>query len=134
MSRRNTDTITIHQHFDWIENNPLNRRSRWKKCLSVQVTQMAPATDVQKETGHSLRSIHSAAVNDGNSAKLKKRVTSPFFIWQSVTGFESQPDADPDIQNYFDVPPHKYRMTNMQCESRYFFHSINVIANRQLTT
>ena len=36
MSRRNTDTITIHSILDWIENNlesPL-----WKKCLSVQVT------------------------------------------------------------------------------------------------
>ncbi|EKI8360551.1 MDR efflux pump AcrAB transcriptional activator MarA, partial [Escherichia coli] len=26
--------------------------------------------------------------------------------------------------NYFDVPPHKYRMTNMQGESR-FLHPLN---------
>ena len=28
------------------------------------------------------------------------------------------------FKNYFDVPPHKYRMTNMQGESR-FLHPLN---------
>ncbi|ESG71110.1 DNA-binding transcriptional activator MarA, partial [Salmonella enterica subsp. enterica serovar Kentucky str. ATCC 9263] len=28
-------------------------------------------------------------------------------------------NIDPDVQKLFDVPPHKYRITNMHGESRY---------------
>ena len=45
MSRRNNDAITIHSILSWIEDNR-NRPCRWKKCLSAQVTQVAPATYV----------------------------------------------------------------------------------------
>ncbi|ENH1705876.1 AraC family transcriptional regulator, partial [Escherichia coli] len=39
-------------------------------------------------------------------------------------GFESQQTLTRTFKNYFDVPPHKYRMTNMQGESR-FLHPLN---------
>jgi AraC family mar-sox-rob regulon transcriptional activator len=53
MSRRNTDAITIHSILDWIEIT-WNRRSRWKKCLSVQVTPNGTCNGCLKKTGHSL--------------------------------------------------------------------------------
>ena len=37
MSRRNTDTITIHSILDWIEDN-LESPLSLEKCQSVQVT------------------------------------------------------------------------------------------------
>ncbi|ENZ0101131.1 MDR efflux pump AcrAB transcriptional activator MarA, partial [Escherichia coli] len=36
----------------------------------------------------------------------------------------SQQTLTRTFKNYFDVPPHKYRMTNMQGESR-FLHPLN---------
>ena len=39
-------------------------------------------------------------------------------------GFESQQTLTRTFKNYFDVPPHKYRITNVPGESRYL-HPLN---------
>ena len=73
MSRRNTDTITIHSILDWIENNLESPLSLEKVSERSGYSKWHLQRMFKKETGHSLGQY------------IRSRKTSPFFIWQSVT-------------------------------------------------
>ena len=60
---------------------------------------------------------------DSDFQKLKES-NEPILYLAERYGFESQQTLTRTFKNYFDVPPHKYRMTNMHGESRYL-HPIN---------
>ncbi len=53
-------------------------------------------------------------------AQKLKESNEPILYLAERYGFESQQTLTRTFKNYFDVPPHKYRMTNMQGESRFF--------------
>ncbi|ELC4129777.1 AraC family transcriptional regulator, partial [Escherichia coli] len=57
-------------------------------------------------------------------AQKLKESNEPILYLAERYGFESQQTLTRTFKNYFDVPPHKYRMTNMQGESR-FLHPLN---------
>lgn len=52
-------------------------------------------------------------------AQKLKESNEPILYLAERYGFESQQTLTRTFKNYFDVPPHKYRMTNMQGESRF---------------
>lgn len=123
MSRRNTDAITIHSILDWIEDNlesPLSlenvsERSGYSKWHLQRM--------FKKETGHSLGQYIRSRKMTEIAQKLKES-NEPILYLAERYGFESQQTLTRTFKNYFDVPPHKYRMTNMQGESR-FLHPLN---------
>ncbi|MGI1481122.1 helix-turn-helix domain-containing protein [Escherichia coli] len=96
MSRRNTDAITIHSILDWIEDN-------LESPLSLEKVSERKMTEI---------------------AQKLKESNEPILYLAERYGFESQQTLTRTFKNYFDVPPHKYRMTNMQGESR-FLHPLN---------
>lgn len=72
----------------------------------------------KKETGHSLgQYIRSRKLTE--IAQKLKQSNEPILYLAERYGFESQQTLTRTFKNYFDVPPHKYRMTNMPGESRY---------------
>lgn len=84
MSRRNTDTITIHSILDWIENNLESPLSLEKVSERSGYSKWHLQRMFKKETGHSLGQYIRSRKMTEIAQKLKK-VTSLFFIWQSVT-------------------------------------------------
>jgi len=52
-------------------------------------------------------------------AQKLKESNEPILYLAERYGFESQQTLTRTFKNYFDVPPHKYRITNMRGESRY---------------
>ena len=119
MSRRNTDAITIHSILDWIEDNPESPLSL-EKCLSVQVTPNGTCNGCSKETGHSLgQYIRSRKLTE--IAQKLKESNEPILYLAERYGFESQQTLTRTFKNYFDVPPHKYRITSVPGESRYLY-------------
>jgi len=70
-----------------------SHRCRWRKSPSVRVIQ--------------------------NGAQKLKQSNEPILYLAERYGFESQQTLTRTFKNYFDVPPHKYRMTNMHGETRY---------------
>ena len=119
MSRRNTDAITIHSILDWIEDNR-NLRSPLRKCLSVQVTQNGTCNGCLKRDRPFIGTIYSQPQADGDCPKLKES-NEPILYLAERYGFESQQTLTRTFKNYFDVPPHKYRITSMPGESRYLY-------------
>ena len=118
MSRRNTDAITIHSILDWIEDNLESPLSLEKVSERSGYSKWHLQRMFKKETGHSLGHF----VREKRK-RLKKR-REPILYLAERYGFESQQTLTRTFKNYFDVPPHKYRMTNMQGESR-FLHPLN---------
>ena len=114
MSRRNTDAITIHSILDWIEDN-------LESPLSLE--KVSERSGYSKETGHSLGQYIRSRKMTEIAQKLKES-NEPILYLAERYGFESQQTLTRTFKNYFDVPPHKYRMTNMQGESR-FLHPLN---------
>ncbi|EYD85583.1 multiple antibiotic resistance protein marA [Escherichia coli 1-176-05_S3_C2] len=77
----------------------------------------------KKETGHSLGQYTRSRKMTEIAQKLKKS-NEPILYLAERYGFESQQTLTRTFKNYFDVPPHKYRMANIQGESR-FLHPLN---------
>ena len=77
----------------------------------------------KKETGHSLGQYIRSRKMTEIAQKLKES-NEPILYLAERYGFESQQTLTRTFKNYFDVPPHKYRMTNMHGESRYL-HPLN---------
>ena len=77
----------------------------------------------KKETGHSLgQYIRSRKLTE--IAQKLKQSNEPILCLAERYGFESQQTLTRTFKNYFDVPPHKYRITNVPGESRYL-HPLN---------
>ena len=113
MSRRNTDAITIHSILDWIEDNLESPLSLEKVSERSGYSKWHLQRMFKKETGHSLGQY----IRSRKMTEIAQKLTERY-------GFESQQTLTRTFKNYFDVPPHKYRMTNMQGESR-FLHPLN---------
>ena len=100
-----------------------NRPCRWKKCLSAQVTPSGTCNVCLRKTGHSLgQYIRSRKLTE--IAQKLKQSNEPILYLAERYGFESQQTLTRTFKNYFDVPPHKYRITNVPGESRYL-HPLN---------
>ncbi|MCF3720783.1 helix-turn-helix domain-containing protein, partial [Salmonella enterica subsp. enterica serovar Weltevreden] len=66
----------------------------------------------KKDTGHSLgQYIRSRKMKE--IAKKLKESNEPILYLAERYGFESQQTLTRTIKKYFDVPPHKYRITKM---------------------
>ncbi|QDE47217.1 helix-turn-helix domain-containing protein [Enterobacter hormaechei] len=63
-----------------------------------------------------IRTIYSQPQADGDCPKLKES-NEPILYLAERYGFESQQTLTRTFKNYFDVPPHKYRITSMPGES-----------------
>ncbi|EAY6798555.1 helix-turn-helix domain-containing protein, partial [Salmonella enterica] len=68
--------------------------------------------------GHSLGQYIRSRKMTEIAQKLKES-NEPILYLAERYGFESQQTLTRTFKNYFDVPPHKYRITNMHGESRY---------------
>ena len=112
MSRRNTDAITIHSILDWIEDNLESPLSLEKVSERSGYSKWHLQRMFKKETGHSLGQYIRSRKMTEIAQKLKESNEPILYL------------AERTFKNYFDVPPHKYRMTNMQGESR-FLHPLN---------
>ncbi|BBU83814.1 MDR efflux pump AcrAB transcriptional activator MarA [Escherichia coli] len=133
MSRRNTDAITIHSILDWIEDNLESPLSLEKVSERSGYSKWHLQRMFKKETGHSLGQYIRSRKMTEIAQKLKES-NEPILYLAERYGFESQQTLTRTFKNYFDVPhlyslhtslmPHKYRMTNMQGESR-FLHPLN---------
>ncbi len=64
----------------------------------------------KKETGHSLGQYIRSRKMTEIAQKLKES-NEPILYLAERYGFESQQTLTRTFKNYFDVPPHKYRMT-----------------------
>lgn len=123
MSRRNNDAVTIHSILDWIENNlesPLSldvvsQRSGYSKWHLQRM--------FKKETGLSLGQYIRNRKLTEIAMKLKES-NEPILYLAERYGFESQQTLTRTFKNYFSVPPHKYRITNMLSETK-FLHPLN---------
>lgn len=123
MSRRNTDAITIHSILDWIEDNLESPLSLEKVSERSGYSKWHLQRMFKKETGHSLGQYIRSRKMTEIAQKLKES-NEPILYLAERYGFESQQTLTRTFKNYFDVPPHKYRMTNMQGESR-FLHPLS---------
>ncbi|VDR27168.1 Multiple antibiotic resistance protein marA [Raoultella terrigena] len=118
MSRRNNDAITIHSILSWIEDN-LESPLSLEKCLSAQVTLNATCKECSRKRPATPWASTSASRKLTEIAQKLKQSNEPILYLAERYGFESQQTLTRTFKNYFDVPPHKYRMTNMPGESRY---------------
>ncbi len=123
MSRRNTDAITIHSILDWIEDNLGIATVTGESVRAFGLLKWHLQRMFKKETGHSLGQYIRSRKMTEIAQKLKES-NEPILYLAERYGFESQQTLTRTFKNYFDVPPHKYRMTNMQGESR-FLHPLN---------
>ena len=118
MTNRNNDAIIIHSILDWIEDNlesPLSlekvsRRSGYSKWHLQRM--------FKKETGFSLVKYIRSRKLTVIAQKLKES-NEPVQYLAERYGFESQQTLTRMFKKYFDVPPHKFRVTSVHGESRY---------------
>jgi AraC-type DNA-binding domain-containing proteins len=118
MTNRNNDAIIIHSILDWIEDNlesPLSlekvsRRSGYSKWHLQRM--------FKKETGVSLGKYIRSRKLTVIAQKLKES-NEPVQYLAERYGFESQQTLTRMFKKYFDVPPHKFRVTSVHGESRY---------------
>ena len=123
MSRRNNDAITIHSILSWIEDNLESPLSLEKVSERSGYSKWHLQRMFKKETGHSLgQYIRSRKLTE--IAQKLKQSNEPILYLAERYGFESQQTLTRTFKNYFDVPPHKYRITNVPGESRYL-HPLN---------
>lgn len=124
MINRNNDAITIHSILAWIEDNlesPLSlekvsRRSGYSKWHLQRM--------FKKETGFSLGKYIRSRKLTVIAQKLKES-NEPVQYLAERYGFESQQTLTRMFKKYFDVPPHKFRITSGQSESRYLLPLIH---------
>ena len=108
-------------------------------CRGSRITRIAPASleKVSERSGYSggtcnvcLRKRPAIPGQYIRSRKLTeiaqklKQSNEPILYLAERYGFESQQTLTRTFKNYFDVPPHKYRITNVLRESRYL-HPLN---------
>lgn len=123
MSRHNNDTVTIHSILNWIEDNlesplSLEKVSERSGCSKWHLQRI-----FKKETGHSLgQYIRNRKLTE--IARELKHSNEPILYLAERYGFESQQTLTRTFKNYFSVPPHKYRITNMPGEAK-FLHPLN---------
>ena len=79
---------------------------------------MAPAKNVQ-ERDRSLLGQYIRSRKLTEIAQKLKQSNEPILYLAERYGFESQQTLTRTFKNYFDVPPHQYRITNVPGESRY---------------
>ena len=122
MSRRNNDAITIHSILSWIEDNLESPLSLEKVSERSGYSKWHLQRMFKKETGHSLgQYIRSRKLTE--IAQSSSRAMSQSCTWRNAT-VSNQQTLTRTFKNYFDVPPHKYRITNVPGESRYL-HPLN---------
>ncbi|EIU2205952.1 MDR efflux pump AcrAB transcriptional activator MarA [Shigella flexneri] len=107
----------------WVENNLESPLSLEKVSERSGYSKWHLQRMFKKETGHSLGQYIRSRKMTEIAQKLKES-NEPILYLAERYGFESQQTLTRTFKNYFDVPPHKYRMTNMQGESR-FLHPLN---------
>ena len=107
----------------WIEDNLESPLSLEKVSERSGYSKWHLQRMFKKETGHSLGQYIRSRKMTEIAQKLKES-NEPILYLAERYGFESQQTLTRTFKNYFDVPPHKYRMTNMQGESR-FLHPLN---------
>ena len=118
MSSRNNDAITIHSILSWIEDNLESPLSLEKVSERSGYSKWHLQRMFKKETGHSLgQYIRSRKLTE--IAQKLKQSNEPILYLAERYGFESQQTLTRTFKNYFDVPPHQYRITNVPGESRY---------------
>jgi len=124
MSKHNNNGITIHSILDWIEDNlesslsleKVSRRSGYSKWHLQRM--------FKKETGYSLGKYMRSRKLTVIAQKLKES-NEPVQYLAIHYGFESQQTLTRMFKKYFDVPPHKYRITSVNGESRYLLPLIH---------
>ena len=112
MSRRNNDAITIHSILSWIEDN-------LESPLSLE--------KVSERSGYSKWHLQRMFIRSRKLTEIAQKLkqsNEPILYLAERYGFESQQTLTRTFKNYFDVPPHKYRITNVPGESRYL-HPLN---------
>jgi len=120
MSRRNSDAITIYSILEWIESNLESPLSLEKVSQRSGYSKWHLQRMFKKETGHSLgQYIRSRKLTE--IARKLKESNEPILYLAERYGFESQQTLTRTFKNYFDVPPHKFRVNNLPAESRYMF-------------
>ena len=118
MINRDNDAITIHSILDWIEENLestlsleiVSRRSGYSKWHLQRM--------FKKVTGYSLGKYIRSRKLTVIAQKLKES-NEPVQYLAERYGFESQQTLTRMFKKYFDVPPHRYRITGVHGESRY---------------
>ena len=120
MSRRNTDAITIRSILDWIEDNLESPLSLEKVSERSGYSKWHLQRMFKKETGHSLGYYIRSRKLTEIAHKLKESNASILYLAERY-GFESQQTLTRTFKNYFDVPPHKFRTTDIPAESRYLY-------------
>ncbi|MDT0838032.1 MDR efflux pump AcrAB transcriptional activator MarA [Escherichia coli] len=124
MSRRNTDAITIHSILDWIEDNLESPLSLEKVSERSGYSKWHLQRMFKKETGHSLGQYIRSRKMTEIAQKLKES-NEPILYLAERYGFESQQTLTRTFKNYFDVPPHKYRMKiKKKIQQNYIFNKI----------
>ncbi|EHF8953956.1 MDR efflux pump AcrAB transcriptional activator MarA [Salmonella enterica subsp. enterica serovar Aberdeen] len=118
MTNCNNDAITIHSILDWIEDNldsplPLEKVSRRSGYSKWHLQRM-----FKKETGFSLGKYIRSRKLTVIAQKLRES-NEPVQYLAERYGFESQQTLTRMFKKYFDVPPHKFRVTSVHGESRY---------------
>lgn len=118
MSRRNNDAVTIHSILDWIEENLESPLSLDKVSERSGYSKWHLQRMFKKETGLSLgQYIRNRKLTE--IAQQLRHSNEPILYLAERFGFESQQTLTRTFKNYFSVPPHKYRVTNMSGETKY---------------
>lgn len=118
MSKRNNDAVTIHSILDWIEDNlesplSLERVSQRSGYSKWHLQRM-----FKKETGYSLgQYIRNRKLTE--IAQKLKESNEPILYLAERYGFESQQTLTRTFKNYFSVPPHKFRVTDVPGDAKY---------------
>ena len=110
----------IHDLIDWIDNNIEARLDLDTVSERAGYSKWHLQRMFKKETGHSLgQYIRSRKLTE--IAQKLKESNEPILYLAERYGFESQQTLTRTFKNYFDVPPHKYRITSVPGESRYLY-------------
>ncbi|KAG6337289.1 hypothetical protein ID866_1796 [Astraeus odoratus] len=97
---------------DWIEDNLESPLSLEKVSERSGYSKWHLQRMFKKETGHSLgQYIRSRKLTE--IAQKLKESNEPILYLAERYGFESQQTLTRTFKNYFDVPPHKYRITSV---------------------
>ncbi|EHL9742221.1 MDR efflux pump AcrAB transcriptional activator MarA [Salmonella enterica subsp. enterica serovar Bonariensis] len=118
MTNRNNDAIIIHSILDWIEDNLESQLSLEKVSRRSGYSKWHLQRMFKKETGFSLGKYIRSRKLTVIAQKLKES-NEPVQYLAERYGFESQQTLTRMFKKYFDVPPHKFRVTSVHGESRY---------------
>lgn len=118
MTNRNNDAIIIHSILDWIEDNLESQLSLEKVSRRSGYSKWHLQRMFKKETGFSLGKYIRSRKLTVIAQKLKES-NEPVQYLAERYGFESRQTLTRMFKKYFDVPPHKFRVTSVHGESRY---------------